>query len=1143
MKRWRRIVRTLLLLGLVTLALLGAGYVYLTRPAQLRTSLLAALADRGIPVRHVGPMRYNAFQGLVFHDLELLLDELPGAVTPDRPSASPTVWTIGTGRLELPLIDLLRGNRVPRSIVLERARLGLVRPDLSDRDDRAAAADFDRTFAWVRDLPRIEASETEVFLYEPGPARMLKRRMRFDLTCETVGDAVVADLRQTGGSVGSNQGGAIPGLTIRFDGERFAGQIEALDLDLLNPLLPDALRHEIAALGLVGRVGCPTWTYDPRDGAITATVAVTGAGLVVPIEPDEYEGERFAHLRDTTLRIDARGNLHKLMLDAVECAGRANLRGGAISGTLRLGKVPVDGSRFDPLGGAYELDLAIRDLVLPNRRTFPAFVDSQRLHLEARSILQKYAPDGAVNFTLRMACDRPGDKPSVSGVLEALGPRARYQAFPYPVRDTRGTVRFDDSGIDLDLHCRHGSATLGISGHVNNSSKHTGFALRVFGRNVPLDRELYAALPESYQELWRRAAPLGMADIDATIDRDEGTPESGPLDERVTVDARLLGGSISFEQQRITHCDALLRIRGGRIDIEDFYGYIDDAGIACHGTLGADEAAGDHVSLRAAGMALDQDARDESQPFQYSGRGDVWGSVGGSEPDTYVARLRAGELHGMHAQEGWDVQRGWVQRRDGVQQVLGLEARRGERWLKIDGNFAEGSGPTGKLTLQAGDPQIGNLLRQIVPTEWEHARNMLGLDGQGTIRLNLSELAPQQTQAEVWLTADAMRPQPIPVPLRNITGHALLGTGGFELYEARATCGQGTIAVNGQGAWTDRERWTRIAVQADDLTLNDEFIRAMPAPLDRLLEELGLEGKLRTVARRLQLEQGGDGTWTANGHLRVSDANLSVGLELTAFTGELDGTVRVPPQGGFLADSRFVIERGTLSGRRITNWSGHLRRTPDSTRLHIDDLQGSICGGAVTGSLSFEPADGTYEVSLTLRDVQAAGLLEPGADDARLSGVLHGHVFLRGNRNAAESRVGGGTLRISEAPVSASRLTAEIAAATKRESKPLGDLIKQAEIRFAWEGDLVRLQRVELRTPRLRLVGSGAWNTRTDALRVTMVGSTPEGLRLAIISDLVDAAGQELLQYRITGTSENPDVQVRPLHTITDPLRALLRGG
>jgi len=66
---------------------------------------------------------------------------------------------------------------------------------------------------------------------------------------------------------------------------------------------------------------------------------------------------------------------------------------------------------------------------------------------------------------------------------------------------------------------------------------------------------------------------------------------------------------------------------------------------------------------------------------------------------------------------------------------------------------------------------------------------------------------------------------------------------------------------------------------------------------------------------------------------------------------------------------------------------------------------------------------------------------------------------------------------------------------------------------------------------------------RDDSLSMTLLGARPEHWpRVAVLSDLIEVAGQELLQYRVTGTAASPQVQVEPLHNLTEPLRKLLGG-
>ena len=114
----------------------------------------------------------------------------------------------------------------------------------------------------------------------------------------------------------------------------------------------------------------------------------------------------------------------------------------------------------------------------------------------------------------------------------------------------------------------------------------------------------------------------------------------------------------------------------------------------------------------------------------------------------------------------------------------------------------------------------------------------------------------------------------------------------------------------------------------------------------------------------------------------------------------------------------------------------------------------------------------------------------------------------------------------------------------RKTNRTISDAIDRADVRFVWQGDELKLLRVDIQSRDLRLVGEGRWNLRDNTIDLTLLGAHPSHLaRIPLLTDIVDLARAELVQYRVRGTIDAPRVTAEPLHSLTDPIRKLLRGG
>jgi hypothetical protein len=737
--------------------------------------------------------------------------------------------------------------------------------------------------------------------------------------------------------------------------------------------------------------------------------------------------------------------------------------------------------------------------------------------------------------------------------------------FPYDISDASGALRFSNDGVLLDaLSGRHGSARITVNGRVNDSSRYAGFEIDARGENVSLDHDLYAALPESYQGLWRDAAPVGLSDIHAVIRRAQGSPEVGRHDPHVRIDTRLLSGSVSYEGRRLTQADGLIRIQEGELELHDFHAWLDDGELRASGTVsnsGGGDSRESDVVIEASNLDLTR--AESSDPgavdahIRFEGRGDVWGRVvraADSGSPAYVIRLTGGSLMGFDAGEAWQVDRGWVHRGEVLQDVMDLRAHRGAAELHLQGQLPVESNPAlpMSLSIQCGRGDIATLLRTLVPPRWVAVRDALGLAGSGGVEIQFDRErqsdGSMRSEALIDLRAERMKPTPIPLDLREIAGRVRVSDEGFSVEDVQARYGAaGRFGVSGVGGWESGNTWSRIDVDVRDIDLTPDCVDAMPGALSKLLKRMAASGRINTNLGRLRLESRGAEHWDINGQLGFSDAFLDLGLPVEEFQGTLSGSFQVRPGQLVTLDADFAIDEGRLGGRAIREWEGRIERAAGETGVRLEGIHGRIHNGEVNGEASIDPETGAYELSITLHELNFAALMS-GTDaeqaDPETSGVVSGHVFVRGQGGDVATRAGGGELRIMGASLLHSRVTASVVEAERAAKHPVGATIEQAELRFAWDGNLLRFNRVDLHTPARRLIGEGSWNTDSGAISFNLIGASREdALRLPVLTDLLELAGNELVQYRIIGTSDNPKTSIEPLHALTDPVKRLLRGG
>jgi hypothetical protein len=185
-------------------------------------------------------------------------------------------------------------------------------------------------------------------------------------------------------------------------------------------------------------------------------------------------------------------------------------------------------SLYDPVG---ELDLEVEDL--------PVTSDlADQMPDVVRRLRDMYRPTGPMRLTHTLRRDGPG-RWRKRWIVRPQGMEAEYASFPYHLFGVTGSVDYEYTSekactADVDLTGRAGGRTVTVRGKVRGPLGSPAVDLDIAADDVPLDEKLFKALPESGQKVARQflpersrrlglqAAPMGRADVNATIHRESG---------------------------------------------------------------------------------------------------------------------------------------------------------------------------------------------------------------------------------------------------------------------------------------------------------------------------------------------------------------------------------------------------------------------------------------------------------------------------------------------------------------------------------------------------------------------------------------------------------------------------------------------
>jgi hypothetical protein len=894
-----------------------------------------------------------------------------------------------------------------------------------------------------------------------------------------------------------------------------------------------------------------------------ATLALQLRSATIPVEQAAALGatERFLTLAETDVRIhymcaaDPRAGVLDMQADGrlrdATFQLSARLNAGELEGRLHRAEVRFE---FDDI---LDAALDVRELEVPTADQYPAFLNAPVFAGPIAAIFRDYEPRGRADLHLSIGPRSAAGDPAarITGTVWPRGGSCRYRHFPYPIDDVQGQVRFADGGVYFDaLRGRHAGALVEMSGRLNDTYSWTGFDLEFRASNLPLNEPLYAALPPAYQELWRQAQPVGVCDVLTRVRRAEGDAAGGPRTPVVTVTAQLLGGALSLgEDQRIDHADGWICVDDGMVHLRDVHGFTGSAALRLDGDVNQASDDGSRVSFAMYDLPVRHSiggADDDDGPAAHlAGLADAWGEIRISA-DTkrhqhVAAQLKSGVLQGGAQSANWLLGTGLVRVWDELWEVLRLTAHQGPARLELAGSLSP-TAPPGEplaLSLVAAAPALEKLFPQFLPADWLHVVDELGMEGAGQVQVRLLPAAGARGQAaEIECSVDRLRPRCLPLDLCSASAAVRLAPGEFRVARAYATWGSaGQIELRQEeaGGWNADGLFGRFSVNASDFSFSPALVGALPPPLADVCTRLSLCGDFDLELPEVQLRPSPGELWRVTGRGALRNAGLRVGIDLAVDASTLWGTCAANSMGEVELDAAFTITQGVLDGRPIADWEGRMLRVAGDRWIRLENLSGRLCDGVAQGSVHIDLDNSTYELALKLHDVTADGLLPAAGADRPRPGRVDGEFWLRGQGGDPGVRQGGGKLRVR----GASYLHLPVLASIIQLRPGTTEEVEWADVRFLLAGREVRLERIDIHGRDLRLVGEGTCDLVDQHIDLTFVAAHPRNWpRVGVLSELVESAGRELVQYRVDGLLDAPRVRAAPLHRLSEPVLRLLRG-
>lgn len=481
------------------------------------------------------------------------------------------------------------------------------------------------------------------------------------------------------------------------------------------------------------------------------------------------------------------------------------------------------------------------------------------------------------------------------------------------------------------------------------------------------------------------------------------------------------------------------------------------------------------------------------------------------------------------------------------------------------------SGTAGNLTL---DSTLYKVLPAIAQRAWDQVKPEgvvdLDLSFKGDVGGDDNKPSPA-TQASIADGAPVLKPtvpdidliihprtlavtvQAVPYKLDKLTGTVRVTGNKVTLTDITGVHGPAKVRVTGGSVVGDTSTWD-LRLGASDVTVDNEFRKALPGGLASLVDSLKLTGKIAfdfsklnittlptpAVATAANPPTTGPASTPADVDFAVkltaTDVSLDVGVPMTKANGMLDltGTVRNNKLAAFEGPMDFPSL--TIASRDAKDVHAEFYKPADQDALRIGHIQGRLAEGDVAGQVDLafpESSPSTrYRMNLVLRNADVRELSGDAAPD--LSGEMSASLALEGDSGSDRSRRGRGDVQVRGKEMYKIPLVLGLLQITNL-SLPITSPFSDGSARYTVEGQTVTFETLELRSRDMLMSGSGQLNFATKKVAMTFTTDNPNWPRIPILGDLVTTAKHELLQFHVKGSLQD----VAPANAATQPANTI----
>lgn len=1157
---------------LVVLALILAWYAFITRDHAIRSRAIQFLTDATSGEVEVRQAEFHLFDGITLRNVRISTRYEENLDPAARESAAREIFSAASLKLVHNPWLLLFGKLQVEQIVATRPIITLVHNfDTGMRNWQLLSGPNAATSRQGQARPSIVirgAKAVSVGVYADG------RRDRGE-------EELDADVHP---SPQSESGYCIevrrfsqPGerATVLFDpAERIVRNTPFVDARTVRLQLPLEVKEFFARIALEGEVKLNRMKYEGLDSPDRNTeIQLRHVRCRIPLAMLRSGDAEPLIAADLVTSAPASGDV-AVQMEGVR--GEIKLRGqrlevdiyGRINHARCHVKGTVTGSELAPDQMGIDLTIEAERLQAPEGEFRHRLVAEPGVPEVLQAVLADYDPHGQFDLALRVQrSPGPAQPVTLTGHFASLGATGTAQGFPYRVDDLYGCIRFEPPNIIVeDLIGRRGSALIHTDAFIEQGHEWFDIVVAINAIDVALDSALFDVLPERYRAVWEKFNPQGWANLIVRTTRpssEEVEPEP-PWTTLVTADlvgAHLLYTDFPYPLDDVT---GRLHISGDEIRIENLMGRHGDGVVHFEGTarLAEDQPADAEIRVTARGVRMDDslasalpsDGRGAFEQFQPEGLFDLSGTIrveptGGDVFYDLTAKLCDAAIRYVGFPYSITGVQGEIRISPDRVSIIDVAGRHGPSRVLARGSVHRmTNGYEADLYFEADELVLDEELYAALPPSLRRVWSLLEPSGtlrtQTALRQQAADgVTHQLHRSRISATNAALTFKGFPWPLTDVTAEVVATEQDVEILSLHGWNGEAQLRVSGKIELGTPGYRGSLIVRADGLKADDALMAALPEKLRATITSIAPTGSFAVELNPLMfdLDEAGLGQWDATCRIELHGAALDLGFAAEQLNGELTGRVVVDRSGSVSMDCEARLKTARLAGWDLEDATARITRKAGTKEVQVQDVVARAYGGDAIGSAEIRMREGhsTYQASIYVRDVALASFVESlgGGADSTAGGLIRGNLMLQGRSGTGGYREGAGELFIQHAQVW--RMPIVFAIFQVLNLAPDENVFHDGWLKYHLSQDTLTFSKIDLQGKAMSFIGGGRMDLVTKQLDVTLLAGSPVRLRLPLLTDLLEGAWRELMEVRLRGTLQDPDIQPQPLKSLAKALQTI----